>query len=404
LRFRIFLLLFALGFGLVGCENTAPPPAENTPLKLAVPSWYSPEKLPLMGEALVRFAQTRQIQVEPHVMFGKRDAMLQKLMLGAKRGDFADVALVRNEWLGPLRAAGVLKALPTGLAGWVGEAIVPGILPAVREGGTVWAVPFDLDALVIWYRRDLAEAAGQKPGLDWKVADFEALIEALSTKRPAFGFSAANYGNAGLSFLPWYFSRGGTIETGDGLKLQSGPAAATLGWLQSLAERKFAPATTPGLQQADVFSGLAGGKYALTIGGTWSRGMLREQSELGEKIACLPIPATPENEGLTVLGGWSLALLSDKPGGADLAGLLAGESVQRAKLKAAALLPAHRDVFNDGWFADDPDGVTFLYALEHGRALPLSPDSGGLLERVAQMQSAVLLGEKTPAEAVEIVR
>ncbi len=375
-----------LALALGACEKTAPPKVPT----LAVPSWYSPEKVPAVAAALARFDQP----VATKVLFGKREALRHKFILGVKRGDFADVALVRNEWLGPLVEAGGVRPLSPALAEAVRSRALPAILPAITIGEKVYAGPFDADALVVWYRRDLAEGVGFHPDLDWTTADFVALARSLSEDRPAFAFSALRYANAALTFLPWYFGRGGQVRTGDELALVSDAAAATFDFLQSLVAEKIAPAGVAGLAQNDVFAGLAGGQYALVMGGSWERGMLRRQSRYADRIDCLPVPGEGGHVSTTVIGGWSLVQFANADADAEmLMRAFFAADTQTAKLHENGLLPVRRDLLSDAWFTENRDGPTLRFALEHGHALPLHVGTAVFLDGVATKLAEAFLGQ-----------
>lgn len=396
MRCKILVAVIAL-LTLIACQQPAPPPDTLT---LAMPKWYAPDRVPAVAQALADFTARSGKTVAPKILVGKREAMQQKIMLGASRGDFADAALVRNEWLGTLRAANALKPLPPALAAQVREQVLPALLPAVTTDHAVWAAPFDADARVVWYRTDQAALAGLSPAMIWTTDDFTALAKALSHDKPAFAFSAQRYPHAALTFLPWYLVHGGRLVDDAGRPTLDPPAAAAaLTWLQGLVRDKIAPTGVAALEQNDVFSGLAGGVYTVTIGGSWERDMLARQSQLGDDIACLPVPGRAGRPGATVLGGWSLVLLAG--GRDDAAGLIAAllaPEPQSAKLRESGLLPTLRAVLDDPWFVENRDGPTLRFALEHAQTLPLHVGTAALTDEVATMLAEVFLGKKTPEQ------
>ena len=386
------LLLFCL-LASLGCSR--PEPAAPAHFTLALPSWYAPDKLPVLQTALAAWPN-----VETKVLVGKRDAIFQKILLGAKRGDFADAVLVRNEWIGPLVAAGALRPLPPETAESVRGQALPALLPAVSDRRAVWAVPFDADVMVLWYRRDLAEAAGVAPPADpaqWDLNRLSEMARRLRGEAHGFAFSAQRYPNAALAFLPWYFAQGGDLVDESGrLRLEAPKAAAALAWLKSLIQAGACPTGVAGMEQNDVFDGLAGGAYAMAVGGSWDRGMLQKQSAFADRMASLPVP------GATLISGWSLVL----PAGGKaeslplLTALFAGP-VQRSKLTQSGWLPTRQDLLGDPWFAESPDGPAFRLSLTVGRALPLHPNLNAALDEIATMLAEVFLDRATPPQAAE---
>lgn len=382
------LLLFCL-LASLGCSR--PEPVAPAHFTLLVPSWYAPDKLPALQTALAAWPN-----VEAKVLVGKRDAIFQKILLGAKRGDFADAVLARNEWIGPLVEAGALRPLPPEAAELVRGQALPALLPAVSDRQSVWAVPFDADVMVLWYRRDLAAAAGVTPPTDpaqWDLNRLAEMARRLQGEARGFAFSAQRYPNAALAFLPWYFAQGGDLADESGrLRLEAPQAAAALAWLQSLIQAGACPSGVAGMEQNDVFNGLAGGAYAMAVGGSWDRGMLEKQSAFAGRMASLPVPRA------TLIGGWSLVLpAGGKPGCLPLLTALFAAAVQRDKLTQSGWLPVRQDLLDDPWFAASPDGPAFRQSLAIGRALPLHPRLNAALDEIATMLAEVFL-EKAKSE------
>jgi len=397
LKSKALFVALIVGLLAVACTQAAPP---VDALTLTVPSWYDPDTLPALRDALAQWnTASPAAPVEVRKQVGKREAILQKLLLGAQRGDAGDVVLVRNEWLGRLRSENLIVPLPAAAAATVRAQALPALLPAVADAQNVWAWPFDADALVVWQRQDLApEAPWDQAGLV-AAAAFAAQMTEAHRLRAAFAFPAARATNSALAFLPWYFSFGGELSVkGDRLSFAPEPAAQALQWLQQLPGRADNPAA---LEQNDVFSGMAGGAFALTVGGSWERPMFARQSQLADKIRARVIPG-PRGEGVTLVGGWSLALLPRHHAQAPaLLAALGAPQVQAAKLHSANLLPATAATLDDPWFVQNADGPTFKSALQHGRALPLHAHTLAALEPIAVMVAETFLGQKDPVQAAD---
>jgi len=373
-------------------------------LTVAVPGWYDPAKIPALQKAIDNWNADHEVQVTAKVLVGKREAIYQKIALGAGRPDFADAALVRNEWLGPLAEAKALVPLPDEVGLRLNDEILPALRSAVRQDIRWWAVPFDADVLLLWYRRDLAEAAGLAPGLDnWNEERFIELAGALSTTSPAFAFPAQRTPHAALNFLPWYFSRGGDLRaTADSLSINPQTFAEALHFLQTLVDRHFSPANAAALEPNDVYTGLAGGKFAIAVGGSWQRGMLEKQSPMAEQFGALPIPGAGRRPGASLVGGWSFVVFPNAdPETLPFLLTLISSSVQGEKLKENGFLPVTRSMLDDPWFTENIDGPPIRRALETGRALPFHPGLNALLDKVATALAEVFLGKKTPEQVAQ---
>lgn len=380
MRFRLFLCLLLL-FCLAACNK----PAATDEITLVLPSWYAPEQLTAVKDVLAHWnlihpKQAAQVKVQ----YGKRDALRQKTMLAAKRGQWADLVLVRNEWLGQLAAEGLIRPWPEWAARSVRAQALPALLSSVADDEQVWAIPFDADVLVLWRNEKPADEAGD---------DHE--------RQHSFAFPAARSVNSALAFLPWYFSYGGELIADGQIQLDAEAATSALDWLGKQLAKDEKPLRVAAMEQGDVFSCLAGGGCRSTIGGSWERSMLRRQSALSEHIRSYPISNDEGSLGVSLIGGWSLAQLPGaSPMAADLALRFLATPVQLSKLEQHALLPVHRLVLSDPWFDNNADGRAFLFGLLHGRALPLHAGVETALQHIAVMVAQVFLGRKEPAEAV----
>jgi ABC-type glycerol-3-phosphate transport system substrate-binding protein len=409
LRFEGVVVLFIVAALLCGCAPRHE--TEPTTITVAVPQWYAPEKASALGQAVRDWNTARPATtVSIKVLAGKREALLQKILLAAQRGELADAVLVRDEWLGRLAADGLIDPLPASQATVVRQSVLPSLLPAIADERNVWAVPFDADALVIWLRRDLADQRDPGwSGRPWTTDHFAVLARTLTDRsnpqavRFGFAFPGARALNTAVTFLTWYLGRGGRLVDEQGrLTLDTLNATAALERLLELVRSGAAPRTTASLEQNDVFRGLAGGAYAMTLGGSWERSMLARQSQLGGQIMSLPIPASGDHPSTTVLGGWSFVLLKrHRVETADFLANTFSPPVQEKKLIQDELLPTHVAILKNRWFETNPDGRTLSAALTTGRVLPLQAGLTAYLDQISTMVAEVFLGANTPNEAVD---
>lgn len=403
-----FIAVLALCLCLAGCKQKAAT-RESKGIRIAVPSWYEPVRIPALSTAIDQWNRDHpDTPAEVSILFGKRDALLQKVMMGAKRGDFADAVLVRNEWLGLLVADKLIRPFPPDTAALVKGACLPGLLPAVTGEDQLWGLPFDADVFVVWVRRDvLAKNPPRRAGWDTSgmhvFARHMTGLPEVKPRRYGFAFPAARTQNSALVLLNWYLSFGGRFSRdAQGLHLDPDAMVRALEFLKVFIDQKSAPENVVALKQNDVFSGLAGGAYSMTVGGSWERAMLARQSRLSSQIVSYSIPTPSRRPGPCLLGGWSFVLLDRHP--KDTPTLLARfieSDVQTAKLQENNLLPVCSTCLTDSWFESDRDGATFKGALERGVALPLSPEAAPLLERIGVLIANVFLGKQTAREAVE---
>ncbi len=376
-------------------------------IRVVLPSWYSPTAIPSMAEAISAWnVQNPDAPIRPETQYGKRSNLFQKIVLGLKRGGFADAVLVRNEWIGRLAADGLIRKVRQDFATKIQAEALPPIFESIGEAQGLWAVPFDADAYVLWLRQDLIKENHGVVGV-WNAQILKKcariMSEDIGDNQRRFGFAFATGQNAtsSLAFLPWYFAFGGRIsDEWRQISFDAKAAQMAMEYLRGFATENLAPDTAASLETNDVFSGLAGGAYGMTLGGSWERGMLKKQSRFSDVIVSLPLPGFGDNPGATLIGGWSFVLAKNGHERVDefLFRLFSADT-QRKKLQQNSLLPVNRLVLGDPWFAHNPDGPTFKKSLETGRSLPFNVGVAKTLDRISLMLSEVFLGRKSTAPA-----
>ena len=146
MKSNIAIFVLAIIVGLTGCARHEQ--SLTGGITIAVPQWYAPEKVASLAHVIADWNATHpQAAVSCKVLPGKRDALLQKILLAAQRGELADAVLVRNEWLGRLAAEGLIDPLPDALAATVRRSALPSLLLAIGDGQRIWATPFDAGRL-----------------------------------------------------------------------------------------------------------------------------------------------------------------------------------------------------------------------------------------------------------------
>ena len=413
-HWRIPTAFFALSmlvvlFG-VGCDKNKAAQQTEQGIILAVPNWYAPENLPAMKAVIDRWNQSDAGHKQPivvHKVLGKREAVLQKIMLGASRERWADLVLVRNEWIGVLAERSLIRPFPDDLAEQTQGLLLPALVPAVTYRDQVWGAPYDADVQVIWVRKDLLPT--QLLGIvGWSVAGLENLIAELQKEKlagrleSAFAFPANQSAGAALSFLPWYFSGGGKLmDIGGNLVLDDLVAQRTIMWMLSLQQEGWMPKNMGSLEQWDVFTGIAGGAFGSALGGSWERPMFEKRSKLADKIVSLTVPGFDPGKGKPIIGGWSLVLLQNGNPEAPTAVLaFLSRDAQEQKLVENGYLPTNNFLLENSWFANSHDGRNFKQSLAQGVALPMHPKLTAALEQISLMITQTYLGKEKSEEAV----
>ncbi len=405
-KILIILLLFAL-VTIFGCDKTTDGEEKKQAIRVAAPVWYSPDNLPAISEASKAWnKENKDFPVHVETLFGKRSSIFQKIVLGLTREDFADAVLVRNEWIGRLAADGLIRKITPENAAKIEANLLPALTGSVADESGLWAVPFDADAYVVWMRNDLIGPQIHIT-LRWNIermpdyARNVTRIDSGKAQRYGFAFAAGENPTSAMAFLPWYLTFGGRLSDDSGhIRFDAKPAREAMEYLRLFVDDKTAPPAVGALETSNVFTGLAGGAYAMIVGGTWDRDMLQKQSRLSEDIIAMPIPGKGDNSGVTLIGGWSFVLAkSANVKAEDFVISLFDAKTQRSKLRQNSLLPVNRQVLRDAWFDENQDGPAFKQSLAHGRSLPLNPKAVKAVQQISKMLTEVFLDKKSPADA-----
>jgi multiple sugar transport system substrate-binding protein len=223
-RTMVVGLLLAMTLILSACAAIAPQggeqpeggeqPAADETVVLTWAFWGSPAEKESHERVAAAFMEEHpEIEIEFwHQPWNDYFTKLQALWASGDPNVIPDVAFL---WPTPRYAAeGVLENLDPFVAasGYDLEAYWPGLLESARFEGSVYGFPRDIEVNVIYYNKDLFDAAGVAyPADGWTWDDFTAAAEAL-TQKDANGMTTV-YGLAaeGGKWAKWVNQNGGAI-------------------------------------------------------------------------------------------------------------------------------------------------------------------------------------------------
>ncbi len=226
-----------------------------------------------------------------------------KLSAMAAAGDLPDVFAMSSGFVKGWARAGNLADLTEVVAGTDLSAYYAGALEPGMVDGTMVAFPQNWVAPVLFYNRDMFDAAGvEYPQPDWTWEDFREAARALTLDTDEDGeidqWGYWVYGRY-AQVDPWVFRNGGRYLNADETALEPNAAAVNaLEFLTGLVlEDKVAPMPQEmeGIRQQDIFPlGMA----AMWVDGSWNIANTRSVAdpEMTWAIAQVPIgpDATPE--------------------------------------------------------------------------------------------------------------
>ncbi len=196
-----------------------------------------------------------------------------------------------------------------GKADWV-----PGALEAFREGGHLFALPYGLDPIVLFYNQELLASLGLPvPRPDWSWEDFLAYAEALT--RPAeetYGYAPAlGYDQDALIFI---YQRGGRIFDEKGAPTFDEPETiAALDWygrLYTQHEVTYPYTSNP----ENISRALIGGKVGMWLLPFSYRGPELERNlGITFKTGITALPASERQATVALFEGYAISSEAENP-------------------------------------------------------------------------------------------
>ncbi|MDR2722604.1 MAG: sugar ABC transporter substrate-binding protein [Cellulomonadaceae bacterium] len=263
--------------------------------------------------------------------------------------------------------------------------------------GQLHGVPFDIDALALFYRPDMLETAGiTEVPQTWE--DFRTAAVAM-TDGDTYG--AGLFGGWGaFTFYPWLWQAGGQVlnENQTEAAFNSPEGVAALQFWVDLQNS----AMPPGMATAgedEVRGPFVAGRIGMIPSGPWAIPSLKET---GIDWAVAPLPA--DKESATVLGGMSLLALANTSHPDQvktfLTWLMDDENLGEY-YAAVGGIPAKTSLFNDPAFANDPYVSAFQAILETARNRPTIEEAGLIDEALTEAIQAALAGTSSPQAALD---
>jgi trehalose/maltose transport system substrate-binding protein len=240
-----------------------------------------------------------------------------------------------------------------------GQGLFPVLLDNNRVGGRLVALPWFLDFGLLYYRKDLLEAAGIPVPGDWDgLADSALAVQ--TAQRDAgngrfWGFVWQGWRSESLvcNAMEWLQGAGaGHIIEHDGeITVGAPPAIGALkrpvGWIGSIS-----PESVLSFAENESLAVFAAGDAAFMRNwpGAWAV-LNADDSPVAGKVGIAPLPKSPEQERHpATLGGWQLAVsrYSRHPDvAADLVRYLTSPDVQRRMALEINLLPTRFALYQD---------------------------------------------------------
>lgn len=210
------------------------------------------------------------------------------------------------------------------------DAYNPGALSVMENGGTLYGLPYDTAAMLLFYNADLfAQAGAPLPTNDWTIDDFEKAASEITAKAGAKGFAVSVDEFQWLS-LPMAETGLQPVDDSGALDLTNPSfveAATRYGDL--VTKLGVSDAVPSASDSAWTTTQFENGKAAMIIEGTWMASTLTGP-DLGFSAGAVRIPRGDDGAYGVVLGsGYGIAAnCEDKEAALKVLGALSSPDVQ----------------------------------------------------------------------------
>ncbi|MDR4462936.1 MAG: ABC transporter substrate-binding protein [Nitrospira sp.] len=319
-----------------------------------------------------------------------------------------DLLGIDTIWAQEFAKAGWIAPLDGLLTPAEQEEFFPGPIEAATFNGRLYAVPWYVDAGVLYYRRDLLDRHGLEPPRTWhELAQTAKLIlDAERDSRLAgFVWQGKQYEGLMCVTLEVLRSNGTDLWSGDQDRAESG--------LRFLRETISTHGITPlSTSMADEESTrwMFGEGHALFMRNwpyAWSL-LQQEGSPVRGKVGVVSLPAFSGFASAPVLGGWMLAIPNSSTHQemvGELITFLTSPETQRKVAVELGYNPVRRALYSDESLLEVRPLLKDLHPiLLEARPRPVTPYYLLISQAVQPEVSAVVVGRKSPKDALEAIR
>jgi multiple sugar transport system substrate-binding protein len=333
--------------------------------------------------------------------------------LGRGRGPGFDVMMLDVIWVPEFARAGWLLDLTSSLGPGELEPHFPAAAEAARWDGRVWALPWNFNVGVLYYRADLLARHGlAPPRTDAELARAVRVVRDGERGVPLDGYvwQGKQYEGLVCNALEALWASGTALIGPAGEPLpDAARAEAALGRLRGWIDARLSPAWVSAADEELTRRAFGDGRAVFLRNWFYAMDLFEEPgSAVRGKVAIAPLPRLHDGVPAPGATGGSLLGVSratrHPQAAVALARFLASEDAQRV-LAGGSMLPSRRALYADAALvARRPHLPVFHELAMAARPRPVTPAYLMLSTSLQPEVSAAVVGVKTPARAVADAR
>lgn len=291
----------------------------------------------------------------------------------------------------------------------LGKTFFSGPLRGANYGGHLWAVPWYNNAAVLFYRKDLLDAAGIRPPTTY--SELVQIATKLRTPEMEAGFTwqGAQYEGGAVNFFEYLWGYGGDFFNDRGeVVVDRAPGQRALQFMVDLiGTYKVTPVAVTTWKETESRNVFVQGKAVCERNWIGDYTIANsEGSKIIGKVGLTPLPAAEGRKGQSVLGTWNLAISRfsrHTREAAEFIRFMTSAEAMKINYQRAGRIPPRQAIFDD---ADIRKQYPYIDALkpvfEQARPRPVRPDYGQIsAEAIQPNLAAALTKQKTVPAALK---
>ncbi len=326
--------------------------------------------------------------------------------LDSRSADF-DVLSLDVIWVPEFARAGWLRDVTSVLEEGEKQAFFPGPIEAVTFEDRLYAVPWYIDAGLLYFRQDLLKKYNRTVPKTWQ--ELVKTAQAVTAKqKDVYGFiwQGKQYEGLVCNVLEFLWSNGGEIlERGEPV-IDSSKNVKALTFMRDLIDKYGVSPPLVFTAMEEPTRNIFGGGRALFMRNwpyAWNI-FEKEGSEVRGKVGVASLPSFPGIESASTLGGWQLGVnrYSHHPEAAEtLVRFLVSPAAQKTLALTIGYKPTRKALYQDPDLLREQPFVAHLYRIfMNARPRPVTPYYPMITQVLQPEFSAALAGIKTPEDAL----
>jgi multiple sugar transport system substrate-binding protein len=284
----------------------------------------------------------------------------------------------------------------------------PGPLKAVTCAGKCYALPWYIDAGLLYYRKDLLEKYKLPPPATWpELVETARFITAKEPDVYGFLWQGKQYEGLVCNVLEYFWSNGGEIFDKGKLQITRPENRYALGFMWDLIIKyKITPPLVTTATEEPTRHIFGNGRALFLRNWPYAWNIFEQgDSSIRGRVGVAMLPAFPGKKAAATLGGWQLGINrhSRHPAAAKkFISFLVSPEAQKYLALSIGYKPARKSLYHDADLRREQPFIASLYDIfMQARPRPVTPYYMMMTQVLQPEFSAAITGIKTPEAALE---